>query len=152
MLSQEEEVLVAAADVIAILRSQAGIRGRVGDVHYDRMRMPYVWVSWSVRRENAHFSDGRVLRSERRERLRVDMLPTGVGFTRWDMGSVAARGYHREVMAAWRRARAARRVIAGMRERGEALYGQHYWKALEVLSKWNEIWFSLTGVADEGGY
>jgi len=148
MISPEEEVLVAAADVAVILLDEARIRARIGDVHYDRMQMPYVWLSWSIRSTPRSFPDGRDLYSTRRERLRVDYFPTGVALTRWDMGSVAARGMHADVVTQYRRARAARRVIRRMIEAKEPLAGRHYWKATELLDTWKVTRRSLSGEFD----
>jgi len=148
MITPEEEVLLAAADVAVILLDEARIRARIGDIHYDRMQMPYVWLTWSIRNNPRTFADGRNLYSTRRERLRVDLLPTGVALTRWDMGSVAARGMHSTVMDQRRRALAARRVINRMIEDHESLVGPHYWKATELLDIWRKTLWSLSGQFD----
>lgn len=146
MLSPEEEVLLAATDVYAIVR-EAGLDPSIGTIHYDRMHMPYVWVSWIVERENRTYHNGTSLRSRRRERLRIDMFPSGIALTRWDLGTVAARGYHREVMAAYRRRSAGRRLLARVRA-GESVGHQHIWKAHQLIDEWKEIWHNLTGLFD----
>lgn len=88
----EEELILIAGDVMLILRD-AGFFPRLGEVHYDRMGLPFVWISWKSSHAVRPRRGAPSIIAQRRQRLRISWTRNNFELVRWALGERQAEGY-----------------------------------------------------------